>query len=368
MYKPIIHQTLRLFLVILTILSLYFTIKYTFAFVYPFLIALLISFLINPLVTLLVKKLKMPRALATLLVLSSFFTFFLASIVLIITEFVQSTTALADKIPVYFQNVVTFIEGIFNTTILPYYHKILSYFSTLSPSQQETIDHHIQEFSNQIASSGASLLKETLLMIPEFITALPQSLTTFIIIMIATFLITNDWKRIIEWIETNLPSKLDRASKEMLSHLKNSLFGFIKAQSILIFISGIIIYIGLILLNIDHAITITLFALVADLLPLVGTGLIFVPWIIYLFLTAHYSLTISLIVLYMITIVVRQILEPKILSNHIGINPLLALVTLFISIQSWGVAGIVLTPFILIVLSASYRTGITTFIWNFIKG
>lgn len=368
MYKPAIFQTLRLFIVIFTILGLYFTIKYTFTYIYPFLIALLVSFLINPVVTFIVEKLKVPRPFATLIVLSGFMTFFFTSFALIITELIRSTTDLAEKIPVYFQNVITFLDDMFHTSILPFYHKIMSFFSTLNPSQQEAIDHNIQELSNHIASSGASLLKDILLFIPEFITALPQSLTTFIIIVIATFLITNDWDRIMEWIQNKLPSKIDRASKEMLNHLKRSLFGFLKAQSTLVLISGLIIYIGLLLLDINHAITITLFAIMSDLLPLVGTGLIFIPWIIYLFLTAHYSLTIGLTILYMVTIVARQILEPKILSNHMGLNPLLALITLFISIQLWGVTGIVLTPFIMIILSAAYRTGITAFIWKFIKG
>lgn len=368
MYKPILYQTLRLSVVILIMICLYFTIKYTITYIYPFIIALLISFIINPLVTFIVKTLKTPRALATLIVLSGFFTIFIAAIILIITELIQSTTDLAEKIPIYYQNVITYLDDIFNTTILPYYHKIMSFFSTLNPSQQEAIDYHIQEISQYIASSGASLLKDTLLIIPEFLSVLPQSLTTFIIIMIATFFITKDWNLIINWLQTRLPIRMGRASQEMISHLKRSLFGFIKAQSILVFITGLIIYIGLMLLDINHAITITLFAIMADLLPLVGTGLIFVPWIVYLFLTAHYSLTISLTILYMVIIIVRQILEPKILSNHIGISPLLALMTLFMSIQLWGVTGIVLTPFVLIILSASYRTGITTFVWKFIKG
>src|SRR5690625_7405076 len=82
-----------------------------------------------------------------------------------------------------------------------------------------------------------------------------------------------------------------------------------------------------------------------DLLPFIGTGTVFIPWVGYLFLIGHYSLTIHLTLLYMFILVTRQILEPKILATSIGVTPLAALFTLFISIQIWGVLpGIIISP------------------------
>src|SRR5699024_6773123 len=114
-----------------------------------------------------------------------------------------------------------------------------------------------------------------------------------------------------------------------------SLFGYIKAQCILIAISAFISLVGLLFLGMNHAFTITLIIAFVDLLPIIGTGIIFIPWIGYLFFSGDYSLTIGLTFIYMAIILIRQILEPKILSVNVGVSPLIALLTLFISVQWW---------------------------------
>lgn len=326
------------------------------------------SFFIHPVVTMMTKHLRIPRALATLIVLGGSILFFFTTIIFIVTELIQSSTELAEKLPTYFEQIMTFFSDYFNEVILPYYQQLMSLMSSLNESQHEAMSQYIQDLSQQLTTSGATILKHSLLVIPEILSILPQSLTSFIIAMIATFLMTKDWPNITTWLHEVLPAKIDRASKKMFYQLKKSLFGFIKAQLILVLISGMIIYLGLLIIDIKYALTISLFAILADLLPLLGTGIIFVPWILYLFLSANYSLTISLSILYMIVIISRQILEPKILSEQIGINPLFALIILFLSLKIWGILGIILTPLILIFFSAAYRTGFFTYLWQFIKG
>src|SRR5690625_3966716 len=112
---------------------------------------------------------------------------------------------------------------------------------------------------------------------------------------------------------------------------------------------------------------VTLIALVVDFVPYIGMGVLFIPWIIYTFLIDNYVLTIQLTVLYMILIIIRQIMEPKILATNIGLHPLIALIILFISFQHLGLLGVVLTPIALIMISAIYHAGIFHYLWHFIK-
>src|SRR5690625_6811556 len=82
-------------------------------------------------------------------------------------------------------------------------------------------------------------------------------------------------------------------------------------------ISSCIILLGLFILKIEHALTIALLIGFVDVLPLIGTGLVFIPWIGYLFITNDYFLTIGLSLIYMVVVISRQFIEPKILSAHI---------------------------------------------------
>src|SRR5699024_4769605 len=149
-----------------------------------------------------------------------------------------------------------------------------------------------------------------------------------------------------------VPSKMNATGKNLLTQLKKALSGFFKAQLILITITAGSIYIGLLIVGIDHALTIALLAAGVDLLPYIGTG------IIYLFFTGNYALTISLAFIYMFITIIRQLLEPKILSVNVGLHPLAALIALFIGLQLWGVIGLIIAPILLVILNVFYQTGI----------
>ena len=140
-----------------------------------------------------------------------------------------------------------------------------------------------------------------------------------------------------------------------------------KAQLILLLLTAIIIFIGLSILRIDHSFTITLFIAVIDLIPILGIGIVFIPWILYLFFTKSFTTTIGLCLLYMVTIVFRQMIEPKIVAESIGIHPLIALVILFVSVQVWGMGGILLAPVLFIICSALYQSEIIKILWAFIN-
>jgi len=252
--------------------------------------------------------------------------------------------------------------------VVPIYHKFVSFVQTLNVTQQSKIYEYIENFTNYLASTGASILRDLLLKIPNFLSVFPYSFTITILIFIATFLITKDWDQLKKIISNIIPLPMKKMIKDVMNSLEKSLLGYIKAQLILMFVTAIIITIGLLILKIDHAISIAFIIALIDIIPLIGIGIVFIPWIIYLFFMKSYSLTISISILYIVIIIVRQIIEPKILATNIGLSPLTALIILFIGIQLWGVSGIIIAPFVLVFVSAIYQAGIIKMLWKFVKG
>src|SRR5699024_511941 len=102
-------------------------------------------------------------------------------------------------------------------------------------------------------------------------------------------------------------------------NVKKSVFGFIKAQVIITIISSIIVFIGLWIFQVEHLFTLTLIVFFVDFIPYVGIGAVFIPWIIYNFFIEQHLLTMQLSILYIIVIIVRQVIEPKILASSIGL-------------------------------------------------
>lgn len=368
MYKSFSLMSARLVLVLIVLFGGYFLLKYSLPYLYPFLIAIILSFLINPFVSILQNRFKIPRGLGTFIIMTGFISLIIGLFFILFIEIYQGAIFLAEKIPGYFHSFIQILEYNFNEKILPLYEKILSLFFSLDSTNQLTIKENLNSFANYLAQSGAQLLQETLSKIPNILSTLPHSITVIIFIMLSAFIITTDWEFLQQKLTKAIPDRISSSSRNVFIHLKNSLFGYVKAQVILISITGVLIFVGLFILKIDHALTIAMFATIIDLIPFVGVGLIFLPWIIYLFFVGNYTLTIGLSVIYMVIVIVRQILEPKIIASNIGLHPLVALIGYFIGIQVWGVVGLIISPIILILLYAFHQSGVFRWIWLFIKG
>lgn len=368
MYMNYLERILRFLFVFIIIVMGYFVLKYSLIYLYPFIIAILCSIILHPFVSVLEDKLRFPRALATLVILLGFLcigTFFIA---IIVNELIHGTTFLATKIPAHFQDFATLCEELFYSKILPLYDKLAALINSLDSSQQQAINDNLEKVINQFTASGTMMIKSFLLKIPETLSILPSSLTIFTVTLFATFLVTKDWYQLKKISGTTLPFLKTTIVKDVFEHIKASMIGLLRAQAVLVLLTALSIYIGLMILDVKYALTIAILAALLDLLPYIGTGVIFIPWIGYSFLTGNYSMTIQLSVLYMLIIIVRQIVEPKLLSASIGLNPLATLLTMFVGLNLWGVLGLLISPYLLIIWNSCHQAGVFKQLFLFIKG
>src|SRR5699024_8701623 len=104
-----------------------------------------------------------------------------------------------------------------------------------------------------------------------------------------------------------------------------------------------------------------------EVLPYLGTGTVFIPWIIYQFIVGNYGMVIGLSILYGIVIVQRQLMEPKILSSSIGMDPLATLISLFVGFKLIGFLGLIVGPVVLVLITTLYRAHVFKEIWHYIR-
>ncbi|MNC44362.1 putative inner membrane protein [compost metagenome] len=155
-----------------------------------------------------------------------------------------------------------------------------------------------------------------------------------------------------------MPAPLRRPVSEIWQDLRNALFGYLRAQLVLISITAIIVITGLLLLGVNSAFAIGLTIGLVDLVPYLGVGIVLLPWSIYSYMTGNLALGIGLSVLYAVILITRQILEPKVLASSIGLDPLAMLIGVFAGLQLFGMLGLLLGPVILVVLDAFHRAGV----------
>lgn len=114
----------------------------------------------------------------------------------------------------------------------------------------------------------------------------------------------------------------------------------IRAYALIMFITFVELFIGFNIIGIDKPLTAAVFIAIFDILPVLGTGGIMIPWALISLLQGHVPLAISLFVLYLVVTVIRNIIEPKIVGSQIGLHPVITLLSLFIGAQLFGIIGL----------------------------
>lgn len=363
-----IYRFVRFFvaigIVVLGGVALFYLSTYT----YPFIIAIFIAFFMNPLVDFFEKKARMPRGLAVLVSLLLILSIFAGLITLLVVEIVSGADYLGEVVPKHLVTVVDYIEDLIVKQILPLYNQTAALFKNLDTGQQDTILDNIQYIGQTIATTAGNFIQSFFQNIPGIISWIPNTATVLVFSALATFFISKDWYRLSNLSNKLLPDKVYVSTVRIIKDLKRALFGFIKAQFTLVSITTVTVLIGLLFLKVRYSITIALICGLVDIVPYLGTGTIFIPWIIYEFISGNTSLGIGLSVLYTIVIVQRQLIEPKVLSSSIGLDPLATLVALFVGYKMIGILGLIAGPVTLVIINTLQRANIFIDIWSFIIG
>ena len=362
------HRLIRACYVIGIVIVITVALAYIAKITYPFLIAFGLAYLINPLVNLLQRKAKLPRSLAVIVTLFSIFSAFAGLITLLITEIVAGANYLSTHLPIQLNTLIQIGENFFAFTIMPFIERISILFSSLDNEQQTTILENVQNIGTALTTSLGSFIQDFFQKIPSFIGWFPNAATVIMFSILATFFISNDWNRIRLFFSKIIPPKVKASIGNVLLDLKKAFFGFLKAQFTLVMFTTLLVLIGLLVLRVEYAITIALMTGLLDLLPYLGSGAVFVPWIIYEVASGDLSQAIALSILYIIVIVQRQLMEPKVLSSSIGIDPLATLISLFVGYKLIGFLGLIIGPIILVILTALHNSNVFRDIWIFIKG
>ncbi|MBB5172722.1 sporulation integral membrane protein YtvI [Texcoconibacillus texcoconensis] len=359
---------LRIVYVLLAVTGFFVGVWLLFPYTYPFFIAFFIAFVTVPFVNILANRFQWPRWLAVLFVLAMISIFLFGILSVIIAELISGSLYLARTLPSHIQQFIHLAEQWISHTAVPIYERFTSLFQSLNVEQQQTILSSLDSIINQVGETTSILLNQVLQQISDFLMNIPDFATAIVFSLLATFFIAKDWPRFMRLYVQWVPSQIQNYIRSLISDMKGAVVGYIFAQITLVSATAVIVLIGLIILDVDYALTIAFFTAIVDFIPYLGTGLIFIPWLIYTFFTEQWTLAIGLSVLYAVVILQRQFMEPKVLSKNIGVEPLALLFALFVSYKLFGFLGLVIGPIALVVIQSIIQTGLFRDLRQFIIG
>lgn len=215
------------------------------------------------------------------------------------------------------------------------------------------IKTYLTGFAGKLTTWASSFLTGTLTALSSFSTFV----VNFVIGLILAYFLSieiDTWKRV---ADEKTPNTFKKAFYFLRENVLKGIVTYIKAQAKLISLTFIVIFAALLALGVDNAFSIALLSGILDVLPLLGVSTLFIPWIVYLFIVGKISLAVWLTILLAVVIGVRQILEPKITGDSLGVSAFTMLAFMMISLSLFGVAGLILSPILIILIKALYEQG-----------
>ena len=183
----------------------------------------------------------------------------------------------------------------------------------------------------------------------------PQFLLSCVVAAASSCYIAADYRKLIKFVRELCGDKTYRNALKIKNILVNSVFKFAKGYLIILGITFAELFLGFTVFKIRYALPLAAIISVIDILPVLGTGTVLVPWAAAEFILGNTAKGAGLAILYLIITAVRNFAEPKIIGKQMGIKPLFTLLAMFVGIKLFGIAGIFILPITLIVVIEYYR-------------
>ncbi len=308
----------------------------------PFILAWLVAILTQPIVDFLNHKLRIPRGLSVIIMLLFFLGIVSGVMTLIIGRVIIELSVLSAKFPSF----KLFIEKSF-VSLQEFLSRLNLEADDLAIIKEWLVSRseQIMPFISSAAGGAINILQAT-----------PTVLVFLVVTVVATFFWCRDMQMVENTLVSFTPQKYKIKVVDTYRSLSHIIYGFCRAQILLIAASTIVCIIAYMILRVDGPVTIGLITGFFDILPIFGPGTIIIPWCLYSLIVGNYYLGFGLLILYIFLIVFRNILQPKLVGDRIGLHPLATLASIFIGLGLFGIWGLFIGPVLLALIFAIWKS------------
>ena len=341
-----------------TVLFIYVGIKAIFYFM-PFVIGWILSVIAGPLVTFLEKKLKIMKRLGSAITIILVLALCIGLIYLIISQIWEEISVLIRNFPSMYHDLergMSQIGAQGNTLFERFPEQIQNSWATLMNNLDDTASSLIGRIGEPTIEVAGNVAKR-----------IPSVLIGTIVAFVSAYFFIADKENLGEWVKKVVPKSITSRLLLVGENLKYAMGGYFKAQFKIMGVVFAILLVGFTLMQIRFSILLAIVIAFLDFLPFFGTGTALIPWAIYKFLVGDYKMVAALVILYGVTQLVRQLIQPKLVGDSMGLNPLHTLFLLYLGYRVGSVLGMIFAVPIGLILLNLYQAGAFDYILNDVK-
>jgi sporulation integral membrane protein YtvI len=325
----------------------YVAVKYVLGWIMPFIIGFLVSLLLRPAIRFLSKKSRIPYKVVAIILVLLFYAVVVVILILI-----------GAKIIIVLQDGFAKLPTIYSDQIEPLLTKLLANIqeltSKLDPSLNELIGSMTSSISNSAGSVVTGISAKVIVFLSNTFLSLPGFLLATLLSIISTVFFAMDFNSITSRAVTFLPEKIQGYVARFRHIASQIVVKYVKSYSILLLVTFFELSIGFVIIGVDNSIAVAALVALIDLLPILGTGAVIIPWLIVKLAQGDMGFALGLAVIYAVVYIVRNILEPRIVGRQIGVHPLAMLISMYVGLQVFGFIGIFVLPILLVVIKGFY--------------
>ncbi|WP_122642314.1 sporulation integral membrane protein YtvI [Luxibacter massiliensis] len=325
----------------------------------PFVVGWIISAIATPLVNWLEKRLKIVKKLGSALIVIVVLGLIVLALYVTVTRISEEVGDLVKNFPELYAQLEDGLRQIGST--------LSGAFSRLPEAVQNGWNALVKNLDQSAGDMVSRISQPTVTAAGNFAKKLPSYLISFIVALMSAYFFTVQREEVIQWLKKVSPPSVEKRMSLVMDNLRYAVGGYFKAQFKIMAVVFLILFVGFIVLGVHYSALIAFLIAFLDFLPFFGTGTAMIPWALYKFLMGDYKLAVALAIIYVVTQLVRQLLQPKLVGDSMGMNPLVTLLLLYIGYRVSSVLGMILAVPIGMVLINMCQAGAFDYILDDVR-
>ena len=299
----------------------------------PFVLAFLLAYCLKRPIRFLAEKLRLGRRAAALLTVLLFYGTIGLFLAFLSVRAISGVSQFIVNLPGLYAE---YAEPVLTS----FFESAEEFFLYQDPELLNQLNAVWEQFLNSLGQQVTGLSVEVMGVLSGMASSLPACFIRLVLMIIASFFIAMDYDALTGFCMDQMSGRTKKIFLQIKEYVVGTLFVCIRSYALIMSITFLELAVGLTLIGVEYSVAIALFIAVFDILPVLGTGGIMIPWVILEAFRGDLALAVRLLIVYVAITVIRNILEPKIVGSQIGLHPVVTLASMLLGAQLYGVIGL----------------------------
>ena len=315
----------------------------------PLVIGWIIAMIANPLVRFMEKRMKIVRKHSSMLIIIGAVALVAFGGYFAISRIVREIYGFIGTLPELYQSLLQDLGEVEDN--------LQGIASRFPPDLTESLSGLIESLTASLGDVVGTIGSPTVAAAGSIARNIPNVLINVIFAVLSAYFFIAERERILQWGREHTPESLREKWHFILEKFRKAVGGYFKAQFKIMGVVALILLVGFAILRIRYAVLFAVLIAVLDFLPFFGTGTVLIPWAVLKVFSADYEFAVGLIIIYLVSQLVRQLIQPKMVGDSVGIDTLTTLFLIFIGYRIYGIIGMIIAIPVGLILIQLYEAG-----------